>query len=79
VVSPTGLRSVWLRTGLQTFRLRLTALEKKVAEEAIVLTERQVAEWQRWSANAMSKWIAARSRLPIRGTLDPKTPSMSAT
>lgn len=47
VVSPTGVRSVWLRTGLQTFRLRLAALEKKVAEEGIVLTERQVAALER--------------------------------
>ena len=47
LVSPTGVRSVWLRTGLQTFRLRLTALEKKVAEEGIVLTERQVAALER--------------------------------
>jgi transposase InsO family protein len=47
VVSPTGVRSVWLRTGLQTFRQRLTALEKKVAEEGIVLTESQVAALER--------------------------------
>jgi transposase InsO family protein len=47
VVSPTGVRSVWLRTGLQTFRLRLAALEKKVAEEGIVLTEAQVAALER--------------------------------
>lgn len=47
VVSPTGVRSVWLRTGLQTFKLRLAALEKKVAEEGIVLTEAQVAALER--------------------------------
>jgi transposase InsO family protein len=47
MVSPTGVRSVWLRTGLQTFRLRLAALEKKVAEEGIVLTEAQVAALER--------------------------------
>lgn len=47
VVSPTGVRSVWLRTGLQTFRHRLVALEKKVAEEGIVLTEAQVAALER--------------------------------
>jgi len=46
-VSPTGVRSVWLRTGLQTFKLRLAALEKKVAEEGIVLTEAQVAALER--------------------------------
>jgi transposase InsO family protein len=46
-VSPTGVRSVWLRTGLQTFKLRLAALEKKVAEEGMVLTETQVAALER--------------------------------
>jgi transposase InsO family protein len=47
VVSPTGVRSVWLRTGLQTFRRRLAALEKKAAEEGLVLTEAQVAALER--------------------------------
>jgi len=32
---------------LQTFRLRLAALEKKVAEEGIVLTEQQIAVLER--------------------------------
>jgi transposase InsO family protein len=47
LVSPTGVRSVWLRNNLQTFRLRLVALEKKSAEEGLVLTERQVAALER--------------------------------
>lgn len=47
MVSPTGVRSVWLRNGLQTFRLRLAALEKKSAEEGLVLTETQVAALER--------------------------------
>lgn len=47
IVSPTGVRSVWLRHGLQTFRMRLAALEKKVAEEGVLLTERQIAALER--------------------------------
>jgi hypothetical protein len=47
LVSPTGVRSVRLRTGLQTFQHRLAALEKKVAEEGLVLTESQVAALER--------------------------------
>jgi transposase InsO family protein len=46
-VSPTGVRSVWLRHGLQTFRLRLAALEKQAAEQGLVLTEAQVAALER--------------------------------
>jgi transposase InsO family protein len=42
-VSAGGVRCVWLRAGLANFKSRLIALEKKVAEDKIILTEAQVA------------------------------------
>jgi len=42
-VSPSGVRSIWLRHGLANFKDRLKVLEAKVAEQGIILTEAQVA------------------------------------
>ena len=42
-ISPAGVRGVWFSHGLQTFKQRLAALERKVAEDGVVLTEAQVA------------------------------------
>lgn len=41
-VSPSGVRSVCLRQNLESFKKRLSALEKHVAETGAVLTEAQV-------------------------------------
>ena len=46
-VSASGVRSVWFRNNLANFKLRLKALEAKVAEDGIILTESQVQALER--------------------------------
>lgn len=46
-VSASGVRSIWLRHDLANFKLRLRALEAKVAEEGLILTESQVQALER--------------------------------
>lgn len=41
-VSASGVRCVWLRHDLANFKARLKALEAKIAEDGIILTEAQV-------------------------------------
>ena len=42
-ISGSGVRSVWLRHNLENFKKRLKALEEKVANEGIILSDAQVA------------------------------------
>lgn len=46
-VSGSGVRSIWLRHGVESFKKRLQALEEKIANEGILLTDSQIAALER--------------------------------
>lgn len=58
-VSASGVRSIWLRHALSSFKLRLVALEKQVAEKGVVLSEDR---WPRWKESRTTMWPMAKSK-----------------
>ena len=46
-VSPATVRNIWKRNNLETFKKRLSALEAKMAQESLILTEDQLKALER--------------------------------
>ena len=55
IVSGGGVRSIWQRHNLETFKKRLRALEEKIAKEELILTELQLAALEKAKEEKIAK------------------------
>ena len=55
-ISPSGIRSVWLRRDLESFKKRLSALQRHVAETGGALTEAQVSALEKKQEDDVCPW-----------------------
>ena len=67
-ISPFGVRSIWLPNDLATMKDRLKALEAKMAQQRMILTEAQLAALERprrlggpWRVRDPMSWLLRRS------------------